>query len=537
MERPTYSDLAAVACLLAVTALYAFLTIDFGLPPAEDAAILMRYARHLAAGEGMVWNIGEPPVDGATDFLFVVTVAALHRVGLSLEHSVLIPTLGAHYATVVLVCMVLRAQGAGFFAAGATALYVALGPGLIISAAYFGATVFAFVIALAWVLGQRIVLQGHRHWSHCFSFALVALLAALVRPEGAILAALMTVGLCVALPLRAAVRLALAVALVFATLGGMYFAWRWEYFGHPLPNPFYRRGHRQFDPSVWKTAGVRAVYLCWPFLLAAAPGIASVTTWRLALGFGIVWFGFTAAWGFFSNQMDFASRYEYPLLPIAALSWYPLVQPLVREQRLRKILEQRAWLRVGLAWLAVLALQSLLLWQHAQSRQIPRARDGNHAMALLLQRYAHRGYALATTEAGNLPLYSQWRTLDAYGLNDARIAHRGGLAEEDLLRYEPAVVMWHDYASPVQPPRPGRSGPWYEMIATLQRYVDRQGFVLAADFGVDPSDTHYYWVAADLPECEELVAAIRSLPYTWPIGGARAVDFAAGQPGRSCRSD
>ena len=32
--------------------------------------MLLRYAEHLAAGHGIVWNLGDPPVDGATDFLY-----------------------------------------------------------------------------------------------------------------------------------------------------------------------------------------------------------------------------------------------------------------------------------------------------------------------------------------------------------------------------------------------------------------------------------------------------------------------------------
>lgn len=534
--RAFYAETALVVLLLATAVLYAGRYVDFGLPPAEDAAILMRYARHLAAGEGIVWNIGEPPVDGATDFLFVVIVAAFHRLGFSLEHAVLVPTLAAHCATVALVCLALRAQGAALFTAGATALYVALGPGLLISAAYFGATVFAFVVALAWVLGQRIVLAGHWQWHDCFYFALTALLAALLRPEGTIMAALMTLGLCVALPVHVAVRLVLAVAVVFATLGGAYLIWRWEYFGQLLPNPFYRRGNRRFDQHDWMMAVRRAAHLCWPFVLAAAPALLSAKRWRLALSFAIPALGFTTAWGFFSNEMDFARRYQYALMPIAAVSWYPLVRSLARERISWDRLRQRPWTRFGIASAAVGVVAGLLLWQHAESQKIRRVRDGNHAIALLLQRYADRGYALATTEAGLLPLYSQWRTLDTFGLNDTAIAHRGHLADDDLERYSPAVVMWHDYGSVAQPPAPNRSGVWFDMIATLQRYVDRRGFVLAANFGIDPKDTHYYWVDADLRECEELLAAIRAVPYTWPLNGARARDFAAGRPGRGCRA-
>ena len=42
---------------------------------AEDAFITFRFAENLALGHGFVWNIGEPPVEGFTNFLWVVLCA------------------------------------------------------------------------------------------------------------------------------------------------------------------------------------------------------------------------------------------------------------------------------------------------------------------------------------------------------------------------------------------------------------------------------------------------------------------------------
>jgi hypothetical protein len=356
-------------------------------------------------------------------------------------------------------------------------------------------------------------------------------LAALVRPEGAILLLLMTAGFCVALPLGAALRLGLTVAAVFAALGGGYFLWRWEHFGHPLPNPYYRRGSWHLDAGKALASVRRATVLSWPFLLAATPALGSPRTWRLAIGFAIPWLGFALVWGLFSDAMNFARRYQYPLLPLAALSWYPLLRALPWQTVFPL---PRGWKRASLAGLGVAAVGAVLLSQVFLSQSIRRVREGNYDMGLLLHRYADRGYTLATTEAGLLALYSQWRTLDTWGLNDAGISRRGRLTDDDLERYRPAVVMWHDYASPAKPPPARRADPWSVMIETLQRYVDRHGFVLAAAFGTEPDESHYYWVAADLPDCEELVSEIRRLDYPWPRGGARARDLAAGHEGRGC---
>ncbi|HET7142495.1 MAG TPA: hypothetical protein VFI68_00630, partial [Anaerolineales bacterium] len=69
-------DILLTIFLIASTLVYASRFVDFSIPPFEDAAMLMRYSQHLAQGHGVTWNIGEHPVDGATDFLFMVLSAA-----------------------------------------------------------------------------------------------------------------------------------------------------------------------------------------------------------------------------------------------------------------------------------------------------------------------------------------------------------------------------------------------------------------------------------------------------------------------------
>ena len=45
--------------------------------------ISMRYARHLADGHGLVWNIGEQPIEGFTNLLWVLWMSVAHKLGLS----------------------------------------------------------------------------------------------------------------------------------------------------------------------------------------------------------------------------------------------------------------------------------------------------------------------------------------------------------------------------------------------------------------------------------------------------------------------
>jgi arabinofuranosyltransferase len=44
----------------------------------DDAMISMRYAKHLASGDGLVWNIGEQPIQGYSNFLLVLIMSLIH---------------------------------------------------------------------------------------------------------------------------------------------------------------------------------------------------------------------------------------------------------------------------------------------------------------------------------------------------------------------------------------------------------------------------------------------------------------------------
>jgi hypothetical protein len=44
----------------------------------DDAMISMRYAKHLAQGHGLVWNIGEKPVEGFTNFGWTLLMGLVH---------------------------------------------------------------------------------------------------------------------------------------------------------------------------------------------------------------------------------------------------------------------------------------------------------------------------------------------------------------------------------------------------------------------------------------------------------------------------
>ena len=150
---PSRVDAALALCLLALTGVYVHLAVDLGRHPEEDAAMLLRYSGHLARGDGIVWNVGEPPVDGATDFLFMLLVAGLHRLGFSLEAAAHGVGLFAHGSLVLLVfCGARRLFRASRPWALVPAVYVAFAPGLRHLAAAYGTPLFALLALVTFTL-------------------------------------------------------------------------------------------------------------------------------------------------------------------------------------------------------------------------------------------------------------------------------------------------------------------------------------------------------------------------------------------------
>jgi arabinofuranosyltransferase len=518
-ERPArfdWRDGATGFLLLLFVGWYVWAELDLRGRPEEDAAMLMRYSRHLAAGHGIVWNIGEKPVDGATDFLFMVVLAAVHGLGLSLETSARAIGLFAHAATVWLVFWgARRVFGASREWALVPAVFIGVGPGLRHLAAGYGTPLFALTATVTWILACHLArADSGREARPALGFALAALVMGLARPEGVFLGGFMLLAVLVDRAGRGTRAILARFLVVFLTLGLLYFLWRWLYFGYPLPNPFYKKGGgtlywhslRQSWKNLWA--------LGWPFLWLVPTGLAIRSARKAALFVALPVVLFVTLFVLISDETNYVMRFRYPILPVLLLGCVPVARALsAGRPRL---------LPAGLAPLVALALAGAIAFaQHQSYRFVAPQRLGLYDAGLVLRDYAARGFALVTTEAGLLPLVSEWRAVDAWGLNDQYIAHHGGIDEAYLERYRPELIVFHAYFSPrvadhgerVETRSLGR--PWYRMVMTLKGYAEKHGYLLAACFGRNEWDTHYYYVRRGFPQSREITERLRALDYYW----------------------
>jgi hypothetical protein len=205
----------------------------------DDAYISFRYAKNLAEHGQLVYNLGER-VEGYTNFLWTVLLAGGMKMGLAPElasrgFGLLFAILGLG----VVVRWSLRLDGGprvGHFMAplalAGSSAYACWATGGLET------QLFTFLFLLASERFTRELDTG-RGYASGFVFAL----AALCRPEGVLffsLAAFFRVTLRLLhqrrlWPSADELRWAAAFAVVFVP----YLAWRWSYYGWPLPNTFY----------------------------------------------------------------------------------------------------------------------------------------------------------------------------------------------------------------------------------------------------------------------------------------------------------
>jgi arabinofuranosyltransferase len=542
------TDLLIGLALLAVTLLYAQRQVDFVIPPFEDAAMLMRYAQHLAGGHGIVWNIGEPPVDGATDFLFMAASALLIKLGLTVGQAVRGLGFFSHLLTVLLVYWTnRRVHEANIHASLFSGLYLAVGTGLSYVAAYFGTPFFALAAASTWTLGLLLIKRESPPFWLSLVFAFSGLVTGLIRPEGVILASLMLAAVVflrmsdgpLSLWERARVRgvfsIVVTFIVIFLLLGGSYFLWRWDYFGYPLPNPFYKKGDSGLHWDSFNNSLMNTLRLGLPFMVAFILGFHSRQTAKQTIAYLIPILGFASAFVLISDEMNFGARFQYALVPIVLMSWFPLVRGLSLHWPPKVTGPERnvyifALIGVSAALVYYSWFQNCSLTSFQQTCARPYERDGRFEMGRLLAEYRGRGYVLATTEAGLVPYYSGWTTIDTWGLNDQFIAHNGAITVEYLDQYKPHVIMFHDYYSPLVPPKLTEANlaqRWFGMTITLKTYAEENGYILAAVFGDSPYDTNYFYVRPDFEDSERLVEQISNFRnYYWFTTGKRSINYA-----------
>ena len=436
----------------------------------DDAFISFVYSRNLAEHGKLVFNLGEHPVEGYTNFLWTVLLAGFMKVGLLPE--LMSRVLGTAFAvatlgTVAWLSRRLRGEDWSWWDA-LPALILAGVPGYACWASGGLETqMFTFLVTLgaAWHLDEMLDDRPPRART-----ALMFALAALTRPEGSLFFALTVMHRAFVTFARGRFTLGRAELRylgAFLLLVVPHFVWRRWYYGWWLPNTFYIKSSG--IGGAWAYGAHYLVRVVEQFHLWVVPILVFVgflverpRGLRLVVGYAafvITVFALYVA----SVGGDFMGlfRFVMPVIPLVAV---------VAALSLRAILGK---LGVVAPIVVVLAL-GLHAWHAVRVDKAALVVDGPSDKGIdrpgWLRRYTADRITIgkwfatwrrpddyaAVGGAGAQVYYSQMRSLDCYGLSDEHIAHdvpardsRPGhqkyAPDEYILSKHPTIVTSYNY--------------------------------------------------------------------------------------------
>ncbi len=402
----------------------------------DDAMISMRYAQHLAHGFGLVWNIGQKPIEGFTNPAWMLVMSLFHLLPIptaKVSLAVMIVSSIILLANIILVYKICEAlhpasRIAPLLAAGLTAFYFPL-----IFWSLRGMEVGLLVLLIDGALVLALRVQASTRTRDAWFLGLILALAVLTRLD----AVLQVFILLTYLILRriAPKTIAVPLLIVLITIVAVLLFQR-LYFGDFLPNTYYQK---MAGTAIWERVrnGLLMFYehALWDILLPAAFAFACLViykdfrrpeTFLLVALFAAqcaysVWVGGDYA----EPEVDAANRFITQGMPALMILFSLALDRALDDPRIR--LSQRSVIRTSVA--VVFSLLALLVitgrpwlaWLHNNAplleADIRRTREG-----LFLAKYTAPKAVIAVHAAGQIPYYSGRTTIDLLGLNDPVIA-------------------------------------------------------------------------------------------------------------------
>ncbi|MFC1854049.1 hypothetical protein ACFL27_28030 [candidate division CSSED10-310 bacterium] len=390
----------------------------------DDAFITLRYAYNFIHGHGLVWNINEP-VEGYTNFLYLLIISALGFLGIDLVLASRIVNLTAFFILIFFTAHQL------FFVSKTKAqeTRVSLLPFMLILTPFplfvwiwgglEGPLFTLFCTMAIWLFSANVMDQGSK--KHILTCGLIFALACLTRPDG-----ILFVWVSVLFLLRGSGRGLRSTALFLCSFSLVYLPyllWKYLYYGDIFPNTFYakvtafnvwklERGFKYiFSYSITPPFIFLLLYLAVPWAIyhrTLNRKVVYILSCLCLYLFYVVFIG--------GDPMP-AYRLIVPLIPSAVLALY-----LLTKDHIIKFKPSSLSLCYGL----VLCLMSGQLFHPGvnQRRMITAAFIGEIVGEFINMTWPENTL-IALNTAGSTPYFAlNYRYIDMLGLNDALIARR-----------------------------------------------------------------------------------------------------------------
>lgn len=447
------------ALILLFLAIALGVSLLFGGSTLEDAHITFRYARNFAEGAGVgVWNVGEPPVEGGTSFLWMLFLGIGMKLGISPFLLSKLIGLSSLLGIIVLFGLLSRfAARRGDDQTSRAALASAVLAALFVPLAWYSVsgmetTFFSLLVALVVVS----VVEAGRNKAWVLVDSVVILVLVLSRPEGMLFGLFLALSKIFSGGNKGPARFAPLGVFILSTFALQ--AYRLVHFGDLLPNTYYAKSSgvgagffvefgvsyvRDFFRNTWPIwlvmpvggliawrrrdwtrpelmlALVVLVYFAYVIRVGGDP-VSAFPLWRHFVHIAPMWLFLSGA------AISRLGRNDVRAVTIAAI-----VGLLTAATTWRQTINPMSWLHP----LPGFAIQ-----------------QPDNAYFDFVNRFADSKQLAAVSLAGKWGWYVPITTIDMLGLNDRHIAHFGTFGDAldsktdmtYVMAHKPTIIDGHD---------------------------------------------------------------------------------------------
>ena len=404
----------AIALAIGATLLY-----HFRAYAADDSFITFRFARNLARGAGVVWNPGQPPVEGYSNFLWMLLSAAALRLGLDPLTVARVVAFACYGASLVAVRALALAAGASPRHANLPVLLFAAVPAFAYWAVSGLETLSVVLLSLLYFLAlAREADPRTLPWRT----ALVADLLLLSRPETPVIVVLAVLPLLVPFSRERGAWL-LRLVLLALPVAALYLGWKGLTFHRLFANTVAAKLHYMAGETLVTGFFLFAFPLVVALVASLARGARTLERQVLLVATGL-------AAGLLHTASP-VGHYHRFFLPVLAPMLATVAVLADRWEAATGGAARRATAMVfALAMLYGLApLVPMVTYANDEATGLARA---HVQVGHLLRRTFTPDHLLAASDCGVIPYLSEMRALDIWGLTDRSIAEKG---------FDPGYVM------------------------------------------------------------------------------------------------
>lgn len=448
----------------------------------EEAYIILRYSRNIADGYGFVWNSGDAPLWGSTSLSWTILLGISSAItGLPLTFLVRFLGVGIAIMIILVICHIAPNDLSGTILGSFIAVSPMVGHALV----GLDVLLFALVLLLTYVRrNDNLVFVG------------LCILLSVTRPEGLLLAG-------VFLMVHYYENRNIKIVLLFAVIGAVVFGSILLYFGDFIPNALYIKTISDKNTLVLFSENLRRVLghltrieSLVPLVLVLIYMLTRLTNraiWKVIMGLLPV-FLYYGIYLFIHQTQNVLGRFQFVTVPLFYIICIAGVGAMFINPKTRTHL------------LILLCLFGLLIATEYNSTATllnPNTEDTNKiAVGLALSEFSD--LTLATTDAGIVPYYSQWRTIDISGLDDWTIA-REGFSTEYLDGIDIHLFMTHS-----------KTENWSVMttdplfVVPIQYFIEQRNFtlIMVNPYSVDVGVFNYYFIAPSFVLREDVIRAL-----------------------------